>query len=246
MAVQKKDKRFFAALLALSVAFYALNYLVFGRGEDILFYLVEDVAFLFVQVLLVTLIIQRILDERERAARMKKLNVVIGAFFSELGTALLGSFAAWDPERPALVGRLRIEQAWSGRDFVQVLRALDACACRVVLDPADLEPLKLRLLAHRSFMLRLMENPNLLEHEAFTDLLQAIFHLTEELAARPAFTDLPETDLAHLAGDVRRGYVLLIREWLHYMRHLQEHYPYLFSLALRTNPFDPAASVIVR
>jgi hypothetical protein len=26
------------------------------------------------------------------------------------------------------------------------------------------------------------------------------------------------------------------------MKHLQDNYPYLFSLAMRTNPFDPKAS----
>jgi hypothetical protein len=29
------------------------------------------------------------------------------------------------------------------------------------------------------------------------------------------------------------------------MRHLQAAYPYLFSLASRTNPFDPEASAVV-
>jgi len=30
------------------------------------------------------------------------------------------------------------------------------------------------------------------------------------------------------------------------MRHLKKEYPYLFSLAVRTNPFDPRASVEVK
>jgi len=29
------------------------------------------------------------------------------------------------------------------------------------------------------------------------------------------------------------------------MHHLKRNYPYLFSLAIRTNPFDPNARVIV-
>jgi hypothetical protein len=31
-----------------------------------------------------------------------------------------------------------------------------------------------------------------------------------------------------------------------YMQHLKQNYPYLFSLAMRTNPFDANASAIVR
>jgi hypothetical protein len=40
------------------------------------------------------------------------------------------------------------------------------------------------LLSKRDFLVALMENPNLLEHESFTDLLWAVFHLVEELAVR--------------------------------------------------------------
>ncbi|MBA7569274.1 hypothetical protein ES708_11013 [subsurface metagenome] len=36
-----------------------------------------------------------------------------------------------------------------------------------------------------------------------------------------------------------------ISEWLDYMKHLKNNYPYLFSLAMRTNPFDANASVEV-
>ena len=55
-----------------------------------------------------------------------------------------------------------------------------------------------------------------------------------------------ETDLAHLAADTARAYSLLVREWLAYMKHLKDQYPYFFSLAIRSNPFDPQASAVVR
>ena len=85
----------------------------------------------------------------------------------------------------------------------------------------------------------------MLEHDTFTDLLWAVTHLTEELACRENCGDLPETDLQHLTGDMKRAYILLVHEWLDYMQHLKQNYPYLFSLAVRMNPFDPAASPIV-
>jgi hypothetical protein len=47
----------------------------------------------------------------------------------------------------------------------------------------------------------------------------------------------------HLNGDVERVYGLLISEWIMYMEHLMNNYPYLFSLAMRVNPFDPHAKV---
>ena len=91
----------------------------------------------------------------------------------------------------------------------------------------------------------LLENPNLLEHDTFTDTLWAVFHLTDELAHREDLKSLPETDVRHLSGDIDRAYKCIVAEWLEYMKHLKRDYPYLFSLAVRTNPFDPAARVEV-
>ena len=94
-------------------------------------------------------------------------------------------------------------------------------------------------------MLRLLENPILLERESFTELLRAVFHLRDELLHRGDMSQLPESDKAHLEGDIRRAYSLLTQQWLQHMKYLKNHYPYLFSLAMRTNPFDPEASPVV-
>jgi hypothetical protein len=42
-------------------------------------------------------------------------------------------------------------------------------------------------------------------------------------------------------NDSKRVYSLVTREWLNYLSHLERDYPYLFSLAVRTNPFNPEA-----
>jgi hypothetical protein len=91
-------------------------------------------------------------------------------------------------------------------------------------------------------MLRLLENQNLLEHDAFTGLLMAVFHLTEELESRSDIMQIHGADKKHLANDMKRVYGLLISEWLSYMKHLKDNYPYLFSFAMRTNPFDLQAT----
>ncbi len=90
------------------------------------------------------------------------------------------------------------------------------------------------------------ENPNILEHETFTDLLWAVFHLAEELENRVDVKNLSDTDYSHISGDMKRAYILLVSQWLNYMKHLKSAYPYLFSLAVRINPFDPDASPIVK
>jgi len=94
-------------------------------------------------------------------------------------------------------------------------------------------------------MLRLLENPNLLEHERFSDLLWATFHLAEELEARPSIKNLPDSDLEHIAGDIQRVYGHLAAEWVAYAEHLKSDYPFLFSLVVRLNPFEEHPSPVV-
>jgi hypothetical protein len=234
------------SLALLSALLYLFHYALFKDLHHILIYLVGDLAFLPLEVLLVTLIIHRLLADRERRQRMEKLNLVIGAFFSEVGSFLLTYLSDFDPHLESIRQDLTLTQEWSAAQFARASRRLRQYHYTVQMEKVDLKELKAYLLQKRDFLLRLLENPNLLEHEDFTELLQAVFHLTEELSFRQDLGALPDSDRSHLGLDTKRAYGLLVREWLDYMRHLKEHHPYLFSLALRTNPFDQTASPIVR
>ena len=176
---------------------------------------------------------------------LEKLNMLIGTFFSEMGTALLTVFSDYDPHLEDIKQSLVVSPDWTQGTFQEASRKLKAYQYSVDIDRLSLPVLKQMLLAKRDFLVRLLENPILLEHETFTALLRAVFHLTEELAARKDLAALPRPDREHLANDVCRAYVLMVSEWLDYMHHLKSHYPYLFSLALRTNPFDEQASPLV-
>ena len=232
-------------LVILSAFLYFVHYLIFRDSHHILIYMLGDMAFVPVEVLLVTLIIHRLLSSREKRAMLEKLNMVIGAFFSEVGTELLDHFAGFDSGFEESREKLIIGRDWSEQDFSTITKAFRSYSCRINSQAGDLEALRSSLIEKRDFLLRLLENPNLLEHDSFTNLLWAVFHLTEELIYRADVKHLPDTDYEHLNGDIKRAYSLLITEWLEYMKHLKNNYPYLFSLAIRTNPLDEDASPIV-
>ncbi len=234
------------SLILLSALVYFIHYIIFRDPHHILIYLVGDIAFVFIEVLLVTLIIHQILSKREKRARLEKLNMVIGAFFSEVGTKLLTYFSDFDPKLDKIRKELIVANGWSEQEFSRVSKRLENYEYEVGIKKVNLEDLRGFLVGKGNFLLRLLENPNLLEHESFTGLLRAVFHLTEELAHRKDLRELPDTDYEHLAGDIKRAYTLLVQQWLDYMRHLKDNYPYLFSLAMRTNPFDENASPIVK
>ncbi len=186
------------------------------------------------------------LNKREKKTRVAKLNMIIGIFFSGVGTRLYADFSRLDPDLEAIRQDLLVKNDWSESDFLRVDKILQNYGYAVEMPTTDLGNLRAFLLEQREFFLRLLENPSLMEHESFTDLLMAIAHLAEELACREELTNLPASDHAHLKSDMKRVYRLLVQQWLHYMNYLKDHYPYLFSLALRTNPFDRGASPIVR
>ncbi len=123
-------------------------------------------------------------NRREEALRRKKLDMVTGLFFSEMGNELLKRFTRIDPEAKTLQ---------------EVLK-----------------------------------------------LLRALFHLRDELLHRSDLSKLPDSDRKHIEGDIVRVYNLLIFEWLRYIRYLKKSYGYLFSLAVRLNPFDPEADAVIK
>jgi hypothetical protein len=235
-----------AGLLALSLILFAIHYLIFHDEHHIFIFFMGDLAFIPIEILVVTLIIDRLLESREKKMRMEKLNMVIGTFFSTLGTPLLSMLSCADEGVGAIRDNLVIGKDWDRGRFSEVHTSVLSRRCKVPADRIDLEALKSLLTGNQDFLLRLLENPMVFEHESFTDLLLAVTHLTEELKAREELNQLLPTDLAHLSVDIGRVYERLVPEWLKYMEYLKGHYPYLFSLAMRQNPFDTAASVVVK
>jgi hypothetical protein len=243
----KSFKGLFAVILiVLSTALYVAQIVIFHAERDTFFYLFQDLAFVPINVLLVTVIVDQVLRFRERLALLKKLNMVIGAFFSEVGTKLMRHFVLFDEDVNEIGSRLIVSGTWDDRAFDEAVQAVRQHAVRIDCRRSDLPALKEFLVARRGFLLGLLENQNLLEHASFTELLWAVFHLMEELDSRREVAALPRADGDHIAGDIKRAYLILIAEWLMYMKYLKKEYPYLFSLAIRTNPFDPHASVEVK
>ncbi len=186
------------------------------------------------------------LTKREKRLRVEKIKMLIGAFFSDVGTELLTLLSDYDPNLGSIREKLIVEGNWTAKDFSRVSKSLRRYQYDIDIKKVDLKRLKALLAEKRNFLLRLLENPILLEHESFSELLRAVFHFTEELSTRKRLSNLPKSDLVHLTGDIKRVYTLLSRAWIGHMRYLKNNYPYLFSLAMRTNPFDEDASPIVK
>lgn len=235
-------------LIIISGVLYAINLALFHDSDRLFFYMSIELAFLPIEVLFVVLVIESVINEREKRILLEKLNMVIGTFFSEVGTELVKIISESDSKTDDIRHNLMVKDEWSNKQFLTAASNIKKYKYQLNISSNEksvefLENLKDFLINKKSFMLVLLENPNLLEHETFTELLRAVFHFIEELENRNDLQNLSKADYQHLKIDAERAYGLLIYEWLHYMEHLMNNYPYLFSLALRLNPFDPNAKV---
>lgn len=185
-------------------------------------------------------------NRREETSRHKKVNMVTGLFFSEMGNSLLEHLVRLDPEIGSMQGVLTISPDWIDDDYEQANLRLENLSFSISTRDDEFHQLFTYLQDHADLLMRLLENPTIQDHEHFTELLQALFHLRDELLHRDDLVALINSDRKHLEGDIARVYRLLVFEWLRYVQYLQKEYNYLFSLAVRINPFNPESSAVVR
>jgi len=244
--IKKWQIYFGIGLIFASFLLYFAHYLIFRDSHHIFIYLLGDIAFVPIEVLLVTIVIHSLLSAREKQAIMEKMHMIIGAFFSEVGTELIKMITKFDTDRAKLADIARLSLDWTDEKFTKLAKNALTEDYKIDANLSDIEALRGFLVSKRDFMVRLLENPMLLEHDEFTDLLWAVFHLTEELSARESLKMLPLSDIEHLGGDIKRVYGRLLNQWLLYLRHLKTSYPFLYSLCVRTNPLNPEGSAVVR
>jgi voltage-gated potassium channel len=186
---------------------------------------------------IVTSITQILIQSGQNRIRSKNIKTIIGVFFTEVGDELLKLFTQFDPNVDKIRKECLVVQSCSETDFISLKKRLDGY--EYFIDPSlmDLERLGELLRKNGDLLLRQIENPSLIEHESFTEVLWAVIHLRDELISTKSYSDLSKSDRVHLANDINRAYSSVAQCWVDHMHYLKESYPYLFSLAIRTNPF---------
>jgi voltage-gated potassium channel len=195
---------------------------------------------------LVTTLSRSLLDRDREKVRKKRLHMIVGGFYTEVGNHLLHLLSGYDPAIVELRKECIIDSDFSAAEFTKLKKRLRRHDYEIEPKKFDLEAVSAYLTAKGDFLLRQLENADLIEHETFTELLWSVVHLREELISRGSFKNLPETDLGHLSNDAKRVYANLAVEWVDYLQYLKGSYPYLFSLSLRLNPFIEKPSAVVK
>lgn len=252
MDSHKKWKiKFSILMIILIIVIYGSNYLVLGDGEHIISYVWTHLGFIPVDILVVAFLLDEIIERKEKEAMLEKLDMLMSTFFSEIGNELISQLSSANKYKTN-TENLKSIKNWDDKDYENKLKELKDTDVEFQADitPENREEflrnLNELLTSKREFIINLINNPNLLEKEEFTGLINAILHLDEELEHRKDLSLVTDADFAHLNGDMHRVYNKLIHEWVYYLRYLNKHYPYMIALIIRTNPFDEDAEVYVK
>jgi hypothetical protein len=187
-----------------------------------------------------------VIERRQNEMKRHRMNSLVGLFYSEVGSRMIVELLSADPLLDHLCRYAVVRQEWNESHFKELRLRIERHEYAIDHAKIPFERLRDLLREKTDILLRLFENPSLIEQESFTELLRSTLHFREELVLRQSLQSLPDSDIKHLAVDAKRVYRLLARDWLQYLRYLKKAHPYLFSLALRTNPFDESCSPVVQ
>jgi hypothetical protein len=236
----------FAVLMALlSGALFLAQYEIYDKPADTGFYFFQDLAFLPINVLLVTLGVNAFMGYRDKRDKLQKINILVSEFFIETGIEVIRLLNAFVINIDKISACAATGESCVPRDFKRFVRNMGKLDITVDAGRGSLASLRDALVEGKSGMLSMFENPNLFEHDRFTEMLWALYHLLDELRSRDRLDDLAPSDLMHLSDDIRRAYALLVTEWAYIIKYMKGRYPYLYSLAVRKNPFLNGEAVSV-
>jgi voltage-gated potassium channel len=195
---------------------------------------------------MVTGLTQVFMQRRQLVLNRQRIHMLVGIFYTEAGNELLRIFTGFDPNIASVRKDFLVTADWKPEKYLELKKRLTNYEYKIEPASLELEKLDVFLRAKGDLLVRQLENADLIDNENFTGLLWATVHLRDELAARPGLKNLPKADIAHIANDAKRAYGLLTIQWIDYLQFLKLKYPFLFSLALRTNPFVENPDAVVK
>mgnify|MGYP001550662178 CR=1 FL=1 len=187
---------------------------------------------------------EMVLSKRELKIRNQKLHILMGLFFSEIGNKLLVLFLYGDNEKTEMRSEIDLSGLESEQDFKNKTDQLQKFHYTIEPQKTDFIYLQNFLSQKKELLVRFLENPYLIDHENFTELIRSIFHLFEELQYRMNVSKMIDDDKDHVVVDINRIYKALVPQWLDYMLYIKGDYPYLYKYALKMNPFIESCKMV--
>lgn len=230
-------KQLILLLLCASALLYAIHYLIFRDLHHLAIFGLHELAFVPLEVILVTLGLDQLVEKTHREEARSKVSIIETLYFNESGGTMLRYLISFDPDAARLRELLQVTQDWHSSDFRQAIRQLKSYPFLLDLDRIDFFGLHYHLSQRHEYYRSMLENPALTQSEAFTEMIMKIYLLWEELDGRTNLYQLPEKDRNYLAELLHEIYRELTEYWLDNVYNHSIHNRFRLHRAIESNPF---------
>ncbi|MBU1274700.1 MAG: hypothetical protein KJ720_04935 [Proteobacteria bacterium] len=229
------DKKYFnkltiaLGLLAVSGFFFLGFWFYTGDLAYISTYFYIHLAFLPIHALVLGLILDELIQLREKIERRKRLNMFLGIFFRQMGMDIMLNLLNLVKNREDFDDRLLVDKTWGAARFRRARRDLAGLKLRMDPNARMLAALMEVLASREEDIIAMTRNPLMLEFESLHHCLLSLFHLIEESHFRGPMEKLRPEVLRHLGQDAGKALIRLASLWLAYLEHLKDEHPVLFG-----------------
>lgn len=230
-------KQLILLLLCVSALLYAIHYLIFRDLHHLAIFGLHELAFVPLEVILVTLGLDQLVEKTHREEARSKVSIIETLYFNESGGTMLRYLTSFDPDAARLRELLQVTEDWHSSDFRQAIRQLKSYPFLLDLDRIDFFGLHYHLSQRHEYYRSMLENPALTQSEAFTEMIMKIYLLWEELDGRTNLYQLPEKDRSYLAELLHEIYRELTEYWLDNVYNHSIHNRFRLHRAIESNPF---------
>lgn len=230
-------KQLILLLLCASALLYAIHYLIFRDLHHLAIFGLHELAFVPLEVILVTLGLDQLVEKTHREEARSKVSIIETLYFNESGGTMLRYLTSFDPDAARLRELLQVTQDWRSSNFRQAIRQLKSYPFLLDLDRIDFFGLHYHLSQRHEYYRSMLENPALTQSEAFTEMIMKIYLLWEELDGRTNLYQLPEKDRSYLAELLHEIYRELTEYWLDNVYNHSIHNRFRLHRAIESNPF---------
>ncbi|WP_052310796.1 hypothetical protein [Methanoregula formicica] len=112
--------------------------------------------------------IESMIDERERRSQFEKLNMIIGLFFSEVGTNLLKIMSSSDPAAAEIRSALVVSNNWIDADFSKARTLIEKHTYTIDSCAVPMDELYQFLKEKKGFLLMILDDVVAMLNAAFT------------------------------------------------------------------------------
>ncbi len=215
-------------LIFLSLIIYTLQIIIFRDPRNTFFYIFQDLAFMPITIAIATLVVGEVLSQKEKEERVKKTRMLTSTFFTEIGNDLTRQLLEITDQSDNILSIL--SQYGNGTmTLSQTQDHIKSMSLSIALNEKTYSKLIEKIQTSRSSFMTLSSNPLLFDHEDFTRILWAIFHVMDEYQLRGTYQDMSQDDISHLNKDYAELLRLLLICFVANAKYLEDTYPNFYQ-----------------